>query len=126
MGIDSGTDGRSWTERSIEDVLTKKKLHGHAANIIQAVYTTARENFDEMFPTGDPKRLLMHYEEHARKTFKPQEADLYMQLSDPGAVAAFDAIIDEVRANFDAIKGKGQAAVEGYCERLRALLDQRR
>ncbi|MEW6407944.1 MAG: hypothetical protein AB1465_04605 [Patescibacteria group bacterium] len=119
MSVEGGGDSRAPT---VMDITRRSfaegfRLNPHAFNIPLGVEYAFRDP-----PPENPKRFLKHYEEHAAETYSPEDVQEIMRLSDPEAVAAFDAIIDELRQNFDAIKAAGPATVQDYCERLRTLV----
>jgi hypothetical protein len=69
-----------------------------------------------------PLQPLNHYEEYVRESYrKEDEADEVIARSDRGAVAAFDALVDEFNAHLEEIIQKGIVEAEKYLSRARKL-----
>jgi hypothetical protein len=117
-----GMTNGSWQEQKtalVVEELKKHKLFHDAVNSLGLLAALPTEiNIEEVMP-------LEHYEEYLLRQEEkfPGQYELVMSLSDPAAVAAFNALIDEFNADLTRIKReKDYATCENFVRKLVKLI----
>lgn len=78
--------------------------------------------------TFEPLKPLEHYEAYYKRklSWNEGEADELMEKSDPPAVAAFDALVDEFNLHLDEVVQKGLSEVTKYYRRAVEIVDSKK